>query len=102
RRAGRHRGGQAAAPRPASLPARSEEPMSDNRAAAAPLVVDLGRKKDKQIKKLRKGDGRLMDDVFELLERLRTGGQLGASAPPVVLVVKQKPRRPRGPFAALR
>jgi hypothetical protein len=58
-----------------------------------PVVIDLGSKKRKQIKKLRKGSGPLMDDVQELLEKLRAAGHLAAGATPVVMVVKQKPRR---------
>jgi len=34
-----------------------------------------------------------MDDVQELLEKLRAAGHLAAGATPVVMVVKQKPRR---------
>ena len=58
-----------------------------------PVVVDLGRKKRKQIKKLRRGTGPLMDDLQELLEKLRASGTLAAGATPVVMVVRQKPRR---------
>jgi hypothetical protein len=61
--------------------------------APRPVVVDLGTKKRKQIKKLRKGTGPLMDDLQELLEKLRAAGHLAAGATPVVMVVKQKPRR---------
>jgi hypothetical protein len=60
---------------------------------ARPVVVDLGSKKRKQIKKLRKGTGPLMEDVQELLDKLRAAGHLDAGATPVVMVVKQKPRR---------
>lgn len=63
-------------------------PVADN-----PLVVELGRKKPKQIKKLRKGEGPLMDDVLQLLDGLRSEGRLAAGATPVVMVVKQKRRR---------
>jgi hypothetical protein len=58
-----------------------------------PVVIDLGSKKRKQIKKLRKGTGPLMDDLQELLEKLRAAGHLAPDATPVVMVVKQKPRR---------
>jgi len=57
-----------------------------------PVVVDLGRKKRKQIKKLRRGSGPLMDDLQELIEKLRASGTLAAGATPVVMVVRQKPR----------
>lgn len=60
--------------------------------AGSPLVVDLGRKKNKEIKKLRKGEGPLMDDVLQLLDKLRTDGKLTTGATPVVMVVKQKNR----------
>jgi len=61
--------------------------------SSRPVVVDLGRKKRKQIKKLRKGTGPLMDDLHELLEKLRSAGVLAAGETPVIMVVKQKPRR---------
>jgi hypothetical protein len=58
-----------------------------------PVVVELGRKKRKQIKKLRRGTGPLMDDLQELLEKLRASGTLAAGATPVFMIVKQKPKR---------
>jgi hypothetical protein len=58
-----------------------------------PLVVELGRKKKQQIKKLRKGSGPLMDDLQKLLAKLRASGDLPAGATPVLMIVKQKPKR---------
>jgi hypothetical protein len=58
-----------------------------------PVVVELGRKKRKQIKKLRRGTGPLMDDLQELVEKLRAAGTLAAGATPVFMIVKQKPKR---------
>jgi Family of unknown function (DUF6200) len=58
-----------------------------------PLVVELGRKKKQQIKALRKGSGPLMDDLQELLAKLRATGDLAAGATPVLMIVKQKPKR---------
>jgi hypothetical protein len=58
-----------------------------------PVVVELGRKKRKQIKKLRRGTGPLMDDLQELLEKLRASGTLAAGVTPVFMIVKQKPKR---------
>ena len=64
-----------------------------------PVVVELGRKKKKQIKKLRRGTGPLMDDLQELVEKLRASGSLAAGATPVFMIVKQKPkRRSMNPF----
>ncbi len=54
------------------------------------LVVDMGKHSRKSIKKLRKGEGRLLDDVNALIDELRAAGTIGDSAQPVVLVVKEK------------
>ncbi len=56
----------------------------------APLVIDLGKQKKSRIKSLRKGKGKLLDDVYECLEELKSRGVLGDHAQPVILVVKEK------------
>lgn len=61
-----------------------------------PIVIDIGKKKRKEIRKLTKGkSGRLMDRVEETLEHLRENGALADGVQPVIIVVKQKPRRKR-------
>jgi hypothetical protein len=54
------------------------------------LVVDLGSKNRKQIKRLRKGKGKLMDKVNQCLNELKASGTISGSVQPVVLVVKEK------------
>jgi len=56
----------------------------------APVVLDLGKHRRKQIKKLRKGEGKLMDDINGAIEELRTAGTLSASSQPVIVIVRQK------------
>lgn len=69
--------------------------MSD--AQSAPLVVvDMGRRKAKGVKKLRKGEGKLFDEVLETLAEMRADGVLREDAQTVVVVVE---RRPELPFA---
>jgi hypothetical protein len=59
-----------------------------------PIIVDLGKKNRKQVRKLRKGKpGRLMDRVEDTIEHLRENGALAAGVQPIVVVVKQKTRR---------
>lgn len=58
----------------------------------APVVLDLGKHRRKQIKKLRKGSGKLMDDINGAIEELRTAGTLSASTQPVVVIIRQKRR----------
>ena len=54
------------------------------------IVLDIGKKKRKQIKKLCKGGGKLLGEVEEHLEELRAAGAIDAAAQPVIVVVKEK------------
>ena len=59
-----------------------------------PVIIDLGKKNRKQVRKLRKGKpGRLLRRVEETIEHLRAGGEFGESVRPIVIVVRQKARR---------
>lgn len=62
--------------------------------SSAPVVVDLGAKGRKQIKRLREGRGKLLDEVNTVVSELRSAGTITASAQPVVVVVRAR-RRPR-------
>jgi hypothetical protein len=57
-----------------------------------PVVVDMGRKPRKQIKQLREGRGKLLLQVNDVLAELRSAGSISATAQPVVVVVRQKPK----------
>ncbi|MBI4617052.1 MAG: hypothetical protein HY720_25795 [Planctomycetes bacterium] len=59
-------------------------------ATGSHIVVDLGRKKWKQIKKLRKGQGKLMDEVSSVIQELKTAGKITGAAQPVIVVVREK------------
>jgi len=54
------------------------------------IVVDLGSKKPKQVKQLRKGQGKLMDRVRQCVAELKAGGTIGQSYIPIVVVVEEK------------
>ena len=58
------------------------------------LILDMGSQSKKQIKRLRKGKGRLMENLQDTLDALRSEGQL-SSENPVVIVVKEK-RKSKG------
>jgi hypothetical protein len=62
---------------------------------SAPVIVDLGKKPRKQIKQLREGRGKLLDEVIGVLAEMKTDGSISALAQPVVVVVRQKPRKGR-------
>jgi len=62
----------------------------------APIVVDLGTASRKNIRKLKRGEGKLEAEVQEVITQLRT--QLGAEAEnkelvPIVVVYSRKPKR---------
>lgn len=64
--------------------------------AREPIVVDMGKKTRRQIRKLRKGKpGRLLDRVEDTIQHLRENGALADDAQPIVIVVKER-RRNRG------
>lgn len=57
------------------------------------VVIDLGKKKRKQVNKLRKGEGALMDKLGDVLAELREQGQIRENADTVVVVVEKKTKR---------
>ena len=58
------------------------------------IVIDIGkRQKSKQIRKLRKGTGKLTEKIKELVDDLREQRTISAEAQPVVIVVRQKATR---------
>jgi Family of unknown function (DUF6200) len=73
---------------------RTEAVRSDGTSAGV-VVVDLGRHKRKEIKRLRQGTGKLMDDVRDTIAELRANGTISGTAEPVVLIVREKRRTPK-------
>lgn len=64
----------------------------------APLILNMGKTKRKRIRQLKRGRGRLVDDVREALDQVSS--ELGAQASgkeivPVVLIYRRK-RKKRG------
>jgi len=59
------------------------------------LLIDLGKHSKKQIKRLRKGTGKLIDEVHRCIQELRTTDAVSQSAQPVIVLVRQKQGRMR-------
>lgn len=54
------------------------------------VVVELARRRSpEQIKRLRKGRGRLVDDIDDTINELVKSGTIGPEAQPVVIVVRE-------------
>lgn len=67
-----------------------------------PIIVDLGKKRRKQIKRLKKGQGKLWQEVIDVVDEI--GGQIsgdnseGKTIVPVILVYKEKQKKSRSIF----
>jgi hypothetical protein len=57
------------------------------------VVADLGRRGRKAIKKLRKGEGPLLEDAEKLVQQLQTDRAIKGRAQPVIVIVKERRRR---------
>jgi hypothetical protein len=58
----------------------------------APIVVDMGKQRRKLVKRLRRGTGKLMDEVNSTIEELKTSGTISGTAQPIIFVVREKRR----------
>ena len=61
--------------------------------AGSPVIVDLGRKKKRDIKDLCNGTGALVDEVNSCVRELRASGTISATAQAVVIVVREKRKK---------
>jgi hypothetical protein len=63
-----------------------------------PVMVDLGKVKRKHIKRLKRGEGKLADEVLDVLDGVadELGEDFaGATLVPVVLIYERKPKKSR-------
>ena len=67
--------------------------------STTPLVVDLGKRRRKLVRQLLDGQGKLMDEVNQTIQELKTAGTIPASAQPVIVVVRQKRKARNWMFA---
>jgi hypothetical protein len=54
------------------------------------IVLDLGEHKTKAIDRLRKGRGKLMDEVNECISELQSSGAISGTVQPIVVVVSER------------
>ena len=66
-----------------------------------PIIVSLGKKNKKQIKRLKRGKGGTMDQVLDVIDQVQVnlGDQAaGKILVPIVVIYRRKQRRVRGLF----
>jgi hypothetical protein len=64
----------------------------------APVVLDLGKEKSKNLRALKNGEGPIMDDVARVLGevRERSSELAGKELVPVVIIYRKRPKRKSG------
>ncbi len=61
-----------------------------------PIIVDLGKQRNKRIKQLKRGRGQLMDEVIEVLDEVQEslGDELeGKTLVPIILLYSKKKKK---------
>ena len=71
----------------------SSTPAAAGRSDRRMVVVDLGKRKRKQVRQLRKGEGVLAEQIEQTVAQLKSEGTIDADAQTVVVVVRQKSKR---------
>jgi hypothetical protein len=74
----------------------TEETIASTTEITQPVIIDLGKQKPKSIKELKKGEGKLWDEVFDVADEVKE--MLGAEAEgkvliPIVMLYKEKSKR---------
>lgn len=57
------------------------------------VIVDMGKRKRKQVKQLRRGRGKLMDRIEETVGQLQAEGEIESGSPVVVVIVREKRKK---------
>jgi hypothetical protein len=69
---------------------KTSEERKEERKRSDIIIVDLGRKSSKNVRRLRKGRGPLLDDVEDCVEELREANAISATVQPVVVIVERR------------
>jgi hypothetical protein len=75
-----------------AAPASSSEHRESERSARSHVIVDLGEPQSSvQIRRLRKGKGKLFHHVESIIDDLVAAGTVKSNAQPVVIIVRELP-----------
>ena len=76
----------------------SEEKHENSTEMSQPIIIDLGKQKSGAIKKLKKGEGKLWDEVFDVVEEVKelleedTEGKILI---PIIMLYQKKSKQQR-------
>ena len=74
----------------------SGEEVEPDLMVVTPIVVDLGKIRRKHVKRLKRGEGRLVEEVLDVLDEVveELGDDLeGSSLVPMVMIYERKPKK---------
>ena len=76
----------------------AEERVNTSSEMTQPVIIDLGKQKNRALKNLKTGKGKLWGEVLDVVEEVKD--RLGTDADgkvlvPVVLIYREKPKRKR-------
>jgi hypothetical protein len=74
----------------------SGEGVEPDLMVVTPIVVDLGKVQRKHVKRLKRGEGRLVEEVLDVLDEVveELGDDFeGSSLVPIVIVYERKPKK---------
>ena len=74
-----------------SATAAQESTTAETAEKGVVCVIDLGEHSRRRVRRLRRGEGRLMEKVEDAVAALQENGVLSAGAQTVVIVVRQEP-----------
>jgi hypothetical protein len=75
-----------------STPAESVKDSVATADQPGPIILDLGKKSRKSVKRLRNGKGKLLNEALDSIEELQRVGTIPRSAQPVIVIVREKPK----------
>lgn len=76
----------------------AEEAVKTSTEMTQPVIIDLGKQRSRTLKDLKQGEGKLWDEVLDVVDEVKE--MLGAEADgkvlvPVILLYKERPSRRR-------
>jgi len=77
---------------PVTIPSETDKGGAPAAEGPSPIILDLGKKRRKSVKRLLDGKGKLLDQVMDSIEELQRVGTIPKSAQPVIFIVREKPK----------
>ena len=68
---------------------------STKSSGGAPVLIDMGKQPQKAVRNLKKGTGKLLDEIVQTVDELTSSGTVSKNAQLVIVCVSEKPELPK-------